>query len=144
MDGGTVLDTKTNLRWQRCSVGLLWIENHKCVGKIKKFTFKEARKLKDEVISQEVWRVPTKGELESLVQKPKNGFAIDRSVFLDVNDGNHLYWTIDMHDPESPWAIDFNYGNVSYFFGDYSIMDNKWSVRLVRANQNEISMMLDK
>ena len=143
-DRGTVLDTKTNLRWQRCSVGLIWFDNKNCVGKLEKFTFRQARSLPDKVIFEELWRVPTKAELESLVQKRDKGFSIDRTIFPDVDIENSMYWTIDMHDAQSPWAVDFEYGNVSYFFGDYVIINNKWSVRLVRVNQNQTSAMLWK
>lgn len=135
VSGGTVLDTQTNLRWQRCSFGSTWIAGKKCTGSIKKFSFPEARKMTDTVVGLDVWRVPTKIELESIIDKSQPDFSIDRRIFPDVDENSFFYWTIDMHDTSSPWAADFKRGIVNYTFGDYSIMENKWSVRLVRLDQ---------
>jgi hypothetical protein len=65
INGGEVYDTKTNLTWQRCSVGLHWGEGRGCTGAGNKvFTF-------DEVPYQATkrWRIPDKDELSSLIGK---------------------------------------------------------------------------
>ncbi len=61
--GDTVYDKKTNLTWQRCSVGQRW-ERNGCTGNIERFTFDDAQKQGDRT-----WRVPTKEELASLIDE---------------------------------------------------------------------------
>lgn len=61
---GTVTDIRTNLTWQRCSVGQTWA-GETCTGKVSSFKWNDAMKL-----AKDGWRLPTVDELDTLVQCP--------------------------------------------------------------------------
>jgi Protein of unknown function (DUF1566)/Tetratricopeptide repeat len=87
INGGEVYDKKTDLTWQRCSVGQRWKEDIGCAGVIKTFSWEDAQQL-----TSGSWRVPTKQELATLVDKSRDDWpTIDREVFPDT-DFSH-YWT---------------------------------------------------
>lgn len=127
IQGETVYDKKTDLTWQRCSVGQRWVEGTQCVGVIKTFTF-------DDVQQQggEMWRVPTKDELATLIgqnrktnkQKP----TIDEVAFPDMNLENLAYWSRTPNGASVAWDV-FLIGNTDAFRGI------TFAVRLVRGGQ---------
>ncbi len=63
---GTALDTKTNLLWQRCSVGETW-KGSNCTGEPKEYTWDEAMQLSSTLAGYSDWRLPTIDELGTLV-----------------------------------------------------------------------------
>lgn len=60
-DQGIVEDTRTKLKWQRCSLGQTWT-GATCAGEATKYKWNEARR-----VAPAGWRLPTKDELASLV-----------------------------------------------------------------------------
>jgi len=65
---GTITDKRTGLMWDGCLVGENW-NNNECAGKAKVYSIAEAVESIDhsfEFADYDDWRIPTKGELESL------------------------------------------------------------------------------
>lgn len=134
IDGATVVDESTGLRWQRCSVGQTYTQSNTCKGNPKKLNFLQAQKQTNFVVqSNGFWRVPTKNEIASLVDKTKAGLKIDVSVFPDVSQKNRFYWTCDMYADGAAWYADFGSGDVGYVSGDHSSADDFLAVRLVHV-----------
>jgi hypothetical protein len=86
-NGSMILDTKTNLVWQRCSVGQTWNKLKGCIGESTIFTFDQVKKLG----KKNGWRVPTIRELQSL-RICSGGFNTKMSFFGElktkINDGS--------------------------------------------------------
>jgi len=131
VNDGTVLDKNTGLRWQRCSVGMSWQKNNKCGGKAKKMTFLDAQRINGSDALKGMWRIPSKTELESLVEKSGEDFKIRHDIFPDVDHENNFFWTSDRYDSSNAWFVEFFHGNSGHVAGDYVIINNKWNVRLV-------------
>ncbi len=134
VDGATVVDEVTGLRWQRCSVGQTYMPNNTCKRKPKRFNFLQAQKQSNYVSqSSGIWRVPTKNELATLIDKSKKKMQIDTLIFPDVSNQNRFYWTCDMYEDGAAWYADFYSGDVSYISGDHSSAEDYLSVRLVHV-----------
>ena len=127
--GDTVYDTKTDLTWQRCSIGQRWVDGTGCVGEVKKFTYDDAQRQGDAT-----WRVPTKDELATLIDYGRAGRkqrpAIDELAFPNTLAWG--YWTSTPYDATGGWLVHFDNGN-SFYDGYYS--SNIDAVRLVRGGQ---------
>lgn len=127
--GAEVKDTKTGLVWQRCSVGQAWTGGT-CSGSAKEFNFSQAQAL-----AGGGWRVPSKEELISLVDRQRLarvgiGYA---SVAIDVDafpaTPSETFWTStpDADDSNYAWHVNFYDRNPSS-----SYLYLKLYVRLVR------------
>lgn len=129
IQGETVYDKKTNLTWQRCSVGQRWVEGTGCAGAIKTFTFDAAKQQADGM-----WRVPPKGKLATLIdrnrktnrQKP----ASDDVAFPDMDLENLVYWSSTPRDASNAWFVSFERG---YIYYDYRSTPR--AVRLMRSGR---------
>ena len=125
----TVYDKKTNLTWQRCSVGQRWVEGTGCVGVVKTFTFDAAKQQGDAK-----WRVPTKGKLATLIdwnrktnkQKP----ASDEVAFPDMDLENLVYWSSTPRDASNAWFVSFERGYIYYGY-----RSTPRAVRLMRSGR---------
>lgn len=136
VEGATVLDEQTGLRWKRCNVGQVPSTNNACLGKAKLFDFYQAQKLTNvKPQSDGFWRVPTKNELSTLLDKNKSGIKINTDVFPDARQGNSLYWSCDLYNDGAAWYVDFADGYVGYMSGDHSSTSDKLAVRLVRVEK---------
>jgi hypothetical protein len=134
MDGATVVDEKTGLRWQRCSVGQTFLPNNTCKGNPKKLNFVQAQKQTNFVVKVSgFWRVPTKNELATLLDLTKKNIKIDTFIFPDTSDKNRFYWTCDMYEDGAAWYADFYTGDVGYMSGDHSSAKDFLAVRLVHV-----------
>ena len=124
--GDTVYDKKTDLTWQRCSVGQRWVDGTGCVGEIKLFNYVDSQRQGDAT-----WRVPTFDELATLID---NGRAGRRQPTIDwvafPNTPALGYWTSTPYGPLG-WATNFDGGrdHSAYFRSDTN------AVRLVRGGQ---------
>ncbi|MEH6826190.1 MAG: DUF1566 domain-containing protein [Motiliproteus sp.] len=89
-----VLDTRTNLRWSRCSVGTTWVSGKGCTGRIKIMSLSAAKRLAQTL--GDGWRVPDIEELYSIVEPQCSDPAINIEVFPDVRDLGEgaPYWSI--------------------------------------------------
>jgi hypothetical protein len=128
--GGEVYDTETNLTWQRCSVGMRWVEGLGCKGVKKLHSFAEAQKL-----ANGNWRVPKKDELASLIDKSQSKLYINQDAFPDMadnwtSDHGWWYWSSTVSDASNAFRVAFVYGLV--YNNDRSFAN---AVRLVRSGQ---------
>jgi len=149
-DGSEIKDLRTNLTWQRCSVGQRW-DGTTCVGEAIDFTFDNAQRL-----AANDWRIPTIRELSSLIRCLPGGMR-DRD---DPNDGGGLipnvcggahtkptiqvdafpntpifnYWSSSQHakDPRYAWGVSFYSGAAS---NSYLQSVTTGKVRLVRGGE---------
>lgn len=76
------------------------------------------------------WRLPTRRELESLIDLTRHDPAIDTDRFPDTK--STWYWTSTLcaWDAAARWVVDFDYG-----FVHYDRRDDLACVRAVRAGQ---------
>ena len=79
------------------------------------------------------WRLPTREELQSLVDYTKHNQAIDTERFPDTKSSS--YWTSSpaASDPGYAWIVSFNSGLVSLFHRGYYAWVR--AVRVSRASQ---------
>ncbi len=130
---GTVLDKQKNLTWMRCTLGQEWIADH-CEGLSTRFPWWDLKKnvstFNEEGGFNEKtdWRLPTKKELETLIEPTCFDPAINKTLFpLTAPSG---YWASDVFNHSAPkyaWLVFFLHGQA--YFSDKSV---DWFVRLVR------------
>ncbi len=109
-DGQEVRDGKTSLSWRRCAEGMAW-NGKACAGKPAKFSYVAAQKYLSAQAATG-WRMPTKEELLSLVDKTQRKPAIDGSAF--PNTPAAMFWSTraESKDNLNAWIVDFNGGHV--------------------------------
>ncbi len=128
-DGQEVQDTQAKLIWRRCAEGMRW-DGKTCTGKASKFSYGAAQK---HAVSQAstgapAWRLPTKDELLSLVDKSKKKPLIDTNAFPGTPTA--MFWATrpEVNDNLNAWIVNFGNGRV------YGNTGSKVPyVRLVRA-----------
>ncbi len=118
-----VYDKKTDLTWQRCSVGQHWKEGAGCVGVIKQVTWDEAK-----AQAQNGWRLPSKDELTTLLAPNCSKPAINEQAFPDMELDKLWYWTSSENGAFLAWLVNFADGNTN----SYDRTDTG-SVRLVHG-----------
>ncbi len=121
--GDVIYDTKTDLTWQRCSVGQHWKEGAGCVGVIKQMSWDEAK-----AQAQNGWRLPSKDELTTLLAPNCNKPSINEKAFPDMELDKLWYWTSSENGAFLAWLVNFADGNSN----SYDRTDTG-SVRLVRG-----------
>jgi hypothetical protein len=130
-----VYDKKTNLTWQRCSVGQNWDAKSGCVGKVLTFTYDLAQGQ-----GNKIWRMPTKSELVSLIDKQRKARdlipTIDTGAFPDMDSDMPLYWSSPVAGHLEAFYVVFDDGSEgSYGFGNHSLRTIQFAVRLVRSGK---------
>jgi hypothetical protein len=123
-NGDEVYDSKTNLTWQRCSVGQRW-EGDTCAGALRALTWDEARKA-----AQANWRLPTREELEGLVEQPCGLPASAKAVFPAFDPYHPSYWSASAPDAGLAFEVGFDNGAI---FNGFRTAPN--AVRLVRTGK---------
>jgi hypothetical protein len=104
--GAEVYDTKTDLTWQRCSIGQQWRGDLGCVGVISQMNWKEAMNH-----ATAAWQLPTKDELSSLVSSACTNPAINENAFPDMELNKLWYWTRTPNDA-LVWYVAFGGGSL--------------------------------
>ena len=121
--GGEVYDTETDRTWQRCSVGMRWIEGKGCKGVHKQVDFEDAQKL-----TAGQWRIPAREEYVSLYGKKLEDRitddALDERIFPDSKIDDKCHWASNKSGDDHAWST----CGVKYTFVELN-------VRLVRTGQ---------
>lgn len=125
-DGREVTDTQTRLIWQRCALGQNW-DGKSCAGKPTKLPLVTARGIGETMTP--AWRLPTRDELSSIVDKARKKPAIDAAAFPATPPT--MFWAVrpDTTDTLNAWLVDFSKGKV---FGNSR--KGSYLVRLVRSS----------
>lgn len=110
LNAGEAYDRKTDLTWQRCSIGQHWKDGTGCVGVIKQVTWDEAT-----AQASKGWRVPSKDELLTLISPSCHKPAINEEVFPDMELDKLWYWTSSDNGPFLAWLVDFADGQSNSF-----------------------------
>jgi len=108
--GGEVYDAKTDLTWQRCSLGQQWKEAAGCVGLVRELTRDEASGL-----APEGWRLPTRDELATLISPTCTNPAINEEAFPDLDLGKLWYWTSSDNGEYLAWLANFADGRLTSY-----------------------------
>ena len=122
----TVYDTTTRLTWMRCSYGQVWRESG-CEGAVKAVDWDTAMSLR--MPGEGAWRVPTKDELDSIVEVNCKKPAIDEAVF--PNTALMAYWSSTPSGPSYAWHVNFRWGISAWQY----LRSNLYAVRLVRDDR---------
>ena len=127
---GTVTDLATGLIWKQCAEGL---SGAGCAsGSPATFTWQEALQHAEAAVfaGSDLWRLPNKNELASLVERRCYGPAINERHF--PNTPSFLFWSSSPNASDSSfaWLVNFRYGGVANYFKFFDAY-----VRLVRAGQ---------
>lgn len=133
--GSTVLDEHTGLRWQRCSVGMVFNKVGKCSGTAKKLGFVAAQKSINWSWPAGMWRIPTREEMKTIAGEYSPTHETNTEIFPDINKENQFFWTSDMYGNGSAWYADMINGGVYNTAGDYVFLDHKHNIRLVHVEK---------
>lgn len=108
---GTVIHTKTNLMWQRCSLGQVW-NGQTCVGKAEEFTYDQALNQISHFEGYNDWRLPTVNELWTLIEYNHafSGKLVANNVIF-VNPPEY-FWSSSTYagDENIAWDVSFYEG----------------------------------
>jgi hypothetical protein len=87
-----VMDTTTNLMWQRCALGQTW-DGNTCAGIAESYRWKEAMSAAEQngKGGYHDWYLPAKEELESLIDPELTQPTIDQKAF--PNTPNDMFWS---------------------------------------------------
>jgi hypothetical protein len=126
-DGAEILDKKTKLIWQRCSLGQVW-DGGSCTGTATHYAWQQA--IEAAKISTGGWSLPDAHELRSLLERSCNNPSINATIF--PNTPNTGFWssTSAKNNNSHAWNVYFSYGN-----GYYDSKNDRYSVHLVRRQK---------
>ncbi|WP_438465894.1 DUF1566 domain-containing protein [Marinomonas sp. PE14-40] len=90
---GQVFDAKTNLTWQRCSLGTRWSSAESCTGKVEYLSLREAKERV--ALFSDGWRLPNIEELFSLLDMDCTKPSINTKYFSDLVESaeGSPYWS---------------------------------------------------
>jgi hypothetical protein len=122
----TVYDVETKLTWMRCSYGQVWRKGG-CEGVVRPVDWDTAMSLR--VPGDDAWRVPTKEELDSIVDWNCKKPSINEDVFPDT--ALMAYWTSTPSGPSYAWHVNFRWGISAWQY----LRSNPYAVRFVRDDR---------
>lgn len=130
---GTVLDTKTDLTWARCSLGMRWSENS-CQNVPDHMDWNDAHSTilrlnnqQEGYIGFSDWRLPTLEELATLIESKCYEPAINSEIFPNTPHTGFWTSTLDKYSRQGAWLVYFRNG--SRYMGN---KEYAWAVRPVR------------
>ncbi len=122
----SVLDTKTNLIWKRCSEGQSW-NGSSCSGIANSYTWQGALSA-----IQYSWRLPNINELKSIIEYSCQNPAINLTIFPDVTSTTRTWSnSASTTSGTTAWSIGFFDGVTLNYPKNYDFLQ----IRLVRNEQ---------
>jgi len=114
MNGDEVIDTRTQLIWQRCSLGQ---SGDNCeTGSAAAYTWQQALQAAytDPADPGPQWRLPNLKELQSIIEQSCNDPAVNLMVFPNTVSG--WYWSASgsARNGSDAWAMRFHSGTASH------------------------------
>jgi hypothetical protein len=133
---GTATDVSTGLTWMRCALGQSW-DGSKGVGEPYSLAYEEALSIRHTFAGSDDWRLPSIGELNSIVGRINKTHGTDRDIFANrVAGSRYLSSTTKGWHP--PYCIDFADGAIHFHSISVGI------IRLVRGECQSSSSMREK
>jgi len=129
---GTVIHSPTQLQWAQCALGQSWSRDF-CTGQATSMDWDQANEAvvalnrSGELAGYTDWRLPSRTELESIVETCREAPAINENIFPNTPWAGFWTRSLDTGDPETAWFVGF-YGGLAF---DYS-RDSSYRVRPVR------------
>lgn len=126
---GEVLDSTSNLVWQRCALGQTF-SGGTCSGEPNRYSWQEALVAAQQVNDADArgWRIPNIKELATLTERQCVRPAINTTAFPETPSDDFWTSTPSTTDPERAWVV-------AFFNSSHSIKDKDRFVfvRLVRT-----------
>ena len=125
--GAIVLHRKTDLEWQRCSVGQRW-DGTTCSGAARRLSWDDAQSFaRSDAANGGRWRVPTIAEFMGIVESGCVSPPVNGNIFPGTQ--ADYYWTVASQAGRvtHAWSVQFTEGNVSTNAKNFA-----YFVRLVR------------
>jgi hypothetical protein len=110
---GSVIQRQANVQWAQCALGQTWNRSG-CDGRALAFDWDGATRAIAEFNSDgglaghADWRLPTRTELEAIVEKCREAPAINEIVFPNTPWAG--FWSSDIANDEHAWFVGFYYG----------------------------------
>ncbi len=128
---GTVTDKKNGLTWMKCSFGMSW-DGKVCAGDADRESWRKATSEvkslnKQGFAGSKKWRLPTRNELEKIVEHKCFAPSISTEIFPRTATTGYWTETKDLHSDKHAWIVLFRHGS-SYI----SSKKDEWFLRLVR------------
>jgi hypothetical protein len=130
---GTVIHLPTNLQWAQCALGQSWSRDF-CTGSATSMAWDEANAAiealnqRGDLAGYTDWRLPSRGELESIVEDCREAPTINETIFPNTPWAGFWTSSLDTEEEGQAWFVGFYYG---LSFG-YS-RDSSYRVRPVRT-----------
>jgi Protein of unknown function (DUF1566) len=123
----TVYNQTTRLTWMRCSYGQTARKGGGCDGEVQPMDWDRAMALR--VPCDGCWRLPTKDELDSIVESTCKKPAIDEQVFPGT--ALMAYWSSTPSGPSYAWHVNFRWEISAWQY----LRSNQYAVRFVRDDR---------
>lgn len=133
LSDGTVTQQRSALQWSQCALGQQ-ANNRFCEGRATAMTWQEANAAVSELNTNggmagfSDWRLPTRAELETIVERCREAPAINENIFPNTPWAG--FWSSsveDVDDDDQAWFVGF-YRGLSYPFDKSA----SYRVRVVR------------
>lgn len=118
-NGGEVYDSKTDLTWQRCSIGQNWDDGF-CSGSATRMSWQQALSAAESTeLTGQGWRVPNIKELSSIVEQCRLAPSINTDVFPNVPNSGYWSSSPSAANPSTSWYVAIGSGFNSLFISKY-------------------------
>jgi hypothetical protein len=130
---GTIIHSRTQLQWAQCALGQRWRRDF-CGGQASSMTWDQANEAiarlnrSGELGGYRDWRLPSRVELETIVETCREAPAINDDIFPNTPWAGFWTGSLDTGDPRTAWFVGF-YRGLTF---DYS-RDAGYRVRPVRV-----------
>jgi len=129
---GTVIHSRTSLQWAKCALGQSWSRDF-CTGQARSMTWNQANEAVErlnrsgELGGYTDWRLPSRSDLESIVETCREAPSINENIFPNTPWAGFWSSSLDTGDAATAWFVGF-YKGLTF---DYS-RESSYRVRPVR------------